>query len=725
MTSQRQARRTAVAALCGLLMVPTLAGASFWSAGEPPLPDATVPLPAIGDRGIYRVTLEGTWLGDGAEPQQEWAFEWGGIDDASHVPLMPAATVRLHTWGEAWPPDMPDGQEQDRLPLTDLAISTQNGEVVAAQIRSGSEGVAKFGVEPLQWEGPQQVDRFAERTEFINEPIRACLVSGLHQGVPLDQAAGTGPAPCHLPFITKSLPAGLAVEPQAVTTISGDLPALHAVGQKGTWSLDTWVAPNTPYPLRLEATDGDGRAVYELVGVEAGTGPVIDIGAGPTKRPAVLPVTARTALGPEPGGWSPAWPLEAFYEQARDDPSWSDLRDYLQDHPDAQVTSANYGTTGDGAGVGTAPLEQWSITLFDGQAGLSFRGQRTQGTPGPVAYLTYTYGEEHLPDPSLWPDDLPAFQTVRDAFQGLATEAGTVAEPFLGFWMWCHEPCGEPEILVGAIAWEREYSLAGMQPNTVPDISLYGATGAFLALYVDQDGRPQRVIDTTTARSTQVSAMRQLQALQEADGAAPAPAASLAPYNDLPAPTPWPWVGAGLLSVLLLALLLSGAKAKAALWIGFTRLKHAEIVHHPTRARLLEIVQEEPGVHLMALTRRTGLAKTTVLHHIRKLLHAGAIHANRDHGFTCYYPARQMDYKVMAALPLLKSDAARGILEYTVARPGISLSDVATHAGVKVSTANYHVQRLKACGLVDVERNGRAVALRVSSLGREALAHGA
>lgn len=697
------------------LVLPVVAGAGIFAPTQA-LPDDPVPWPQDGDRGRYAVHLEGAWADDG--PERSWAFTWQapGTDP---VPLLPDARPwTLHTWGEDWPTDHDDDRDR-RMEPTGLLV--QGGQVFAAQVRTTEayDGAVVGPLDPLQ-----NTTRWTERTEFMSQAVAPCLVHGLHQGVPLDATIDT--MPCHLPFVPEQIPEGLRLEPVAVETLPDGLSALHATGSDGEWSLDTWVAPNTPYPLRLVVAGPEGRAVYSLIGVAHGTGSQVTA-AGPVPEPVSVPVAPRTSLGPDAGQWQFPWTMEAFHDAALNDPIWPDLRDFLDAHPDAEVVAASstYQTTPGG-------LHQWWVEWSDGDASFSFSGKRPAGADGPVVFSSYrplgdrTYDEADS-DPGTWPETLPTYGAVGDLLWSVALERGEkVPRVLLSHRIGCTQPCDDPQ--GSTRAW--------ILKSDPPDDSLlveetlfpglerdHGSTS--LKVDVDHQGQVRRVIDATSQSQNRISTADQLGALRAEDAARPDPATALAPYDDLGPPVPWGWVGAGLLAVVTLAILASLAKAKAAVWVGFTRIRNSQVLKHPLRARLLELVQEEPGVHLTELTRRLETNKTTALHHVRKLLHAGLLWENRDHGYTCYYAARSMDYNVMAAVPLLKSEAARRIVEHIMAHPGANLSQVAEHAGIKVSTANYHLERLKTCGIVEAQRKGRAVSLRASPLARQALAVGA
>ena len=155
----------------------------------------------------------------------------------------------------------------------------------------------------------------------------------------------------------------------------------------------------------------------------------------------------------------------------------------------------------------------------------------------------------------------------------------------------------------------------------------------------------------------------------------------------------------------------------------FSRLERGELLDHPARARLVQIVEAEPGIHFHDLAAKAELANGTAVHHLRKLSDSGHINVRRSGRYTCYFPGGRVDPGQAAAAPLLKSDGAKQVLDAIKGRPGMSNLEVAQATGLQPSTVNYHVQRLSQAGLVAALRDGRMVRLhpgvRIGSVGGE------
>lgn len=95
-------------------------------------------------------------------------------------------------------------------------------------------------------------------------------------------------------------------------------------------------------------------------------------------------------------------------------------------------------------------------------------------------------------------------------------------------------------------------------------------------------------------------------------------------------------------AISLLALLLAlGAYAREAGWraVGFlfTRLSREEILDHPVRRRLHDLVAAEPGLHLRELQRRLGCAWGPFTFHLQMLVQAGHLRAEKRGGYKCAF----------------------------------------------------------------------------------------
>ena len=123
-----------------------------------------------------------------------------------------------------------------------------------------------------------------------------------------------------------------------------------------------------------------------------------------------------------------------------------------------------------------------------------------------------------------------------------------------------------------------------------------------------------------------------------------------------------------------------------------------------TRDRLLAHVRDHPGRHARALGRELDLATGQLQYHLRRLRNSGAVVVDERHGRTHYFPPGY-DEAERERLALARRETSRAILAALLAGE-TPAADLAAQLGVARSTLSYHVDRLRAAGLVDERRGG-------------------
>lgn len=111
-----------------------------------------------------------------------------------------------------------------------------------------------------------------------------------------------------------------------------------------------------------------------------------------------------------------------------------------------------------------------------------------------------------------------------------------------------------------------------------------------------------------------------------------------------PPPTRMPNAAAGAAATLsLLAVLLALTETGRDLLVRlgaalYTRIVREDLLEHPLRRRLHEIVHAEPGLHLREAQRRLGTTWGPLAFHLRMLVQAGYLRQERRGGYTHVYP---------------------------------------------------------------------------------------
>ncbi len=140
-------------------------------------------------------------------------------------------------------------------------------------------------------------------------------------------------------------------------------------------------------------------------------------------------------------------------------------------------------------------------------------------------------------------------------------------------------------------------------------------------------------------------------------------------------------------------------------YLGVGGLRHIDkqnVLEHPMRQSLLEIVQEEPGVHLRELANRHGTAVTNTQWHLRKLEMANLVKTQKVQGKRLYYPveggvdARQKAFQNAA----LRNENASRILDYVGSHAGCNQRTLAEALEMNPGTVRWHLRKLEDVGMV-------------------------
>ncbi|PSQ58640.1 hypothetical protein BRD18_05380 [Halobacteriales archaeon SW_7_71_33] len=152
--------------------------------------------------------------------------------------------------------------------------------------------------------------------------------------------------------------------------------------------------------------------------------------------------------------------------------------------------------------------------------------------------------------------------------------------------------------------------------------------------------------------------------------------------------------------------------------LGYSRYDDSDPLAHETRARIHETVREEPGVHLSAVAGATDAPLSTVRHHLDVLADEGLVYDADLRGRRRYFPAAETDPALQAALA---DEATAAVVEALDRLGPASVGDLAEAVDRDRSTLSYHLDRLEDDGVVERERDGRAVVNRLSPTARTTL----
>lgn len=136
----------------------------------------------------------------------------------------------------------------------------------------------------------------------------------------------------------------------------------------------------------------------------------------------------------------------------------------------------------------------------------------------------------------------------------------------------------------------------------------------------------------------------------------------------------------------------------------YSRIARENLEHHPSRARIVEIVRASPGVSLADAQRASGLANGPFEHHLGKLVASGRI-VVVEHG-------RARLLRLAESGPLqLPAGVAATVADLVRARGEVKAADVAKELGISRQALHYHIRQLSKEGAIVARLSGGRLVL--------------
>lgn len=167
---------------------------------------------------------------------------------------------------------------------------------------------------------------------------------------------------------------------------------------------------------------------------------------------------------------------------------------------------------------------------------------------------------------------------------------------------------------------------------------------------------------------------------------------------------------AGALGLIGLIVYLLGP-GKGFLWALYTRLTRPDVLDHPVRREIIEIVRADPGVHAEEIKRQLSGNGRTAEYHLDVLVREDFLATVETDGYTHFFERGTRPVEEMQALAHLRHGQAAAVFQAICEHPGSNLSAVARAAGVSTPYASKLVAKLQGVGLVDKVRDGRSVTI--------------
>lgn len=666
-----------------------------------------IPLPNQGDQALYDVEAESTL---GVFDVSAWRLAW--MSDHSHLrrdgTLVLANRLRM-------------ADTYSNVTLGDLNFTELRGMIRSPIMEAGQ--AIQFADEMVFEEDQPGTQRFLRYgiDEFSLVP---CYARNGFQGKTWTFDARPVPetSACHLPFHSSAIPD--VWRATATSSLDGIRWVVLETVQDAYFHDATtrmWMQEGLPYPVRIEVEESyePGREgaeghrnaqVYVLRELRRGETPIATEPLFGGVLPAVT-LAPRGLAGPDASGVDHPFPLQAAVDALlADEGNGSAVRMWLEARADAYVGQARHGVSTNDRGQ----VEHgWDLVLTDGVDSLARRvglrmGPLTLSEPTgnlptfvvpveqePAINIQERSSSDRFPLPSQVPTEMPTVASMREAYSFLARAEG-VDLPFTGWAFdlscWNDEgPCDAPNTTTAghsalAVDWNDGLAESGEVQYGYANLGLTWNGTQLTGSSTKSWGFADAEASTAPAPLAEFRAADQEGLWMPISGAQAA------------------GVGA---AALLLALLywLSPLAKSGALGL-FSRIRDDDLLEHPNRALLLQVIQSSPGIHYQELRRRSGMAKGVLQHHLEKLEAGGLVQCKRAAGYACYFPAGT-DRRVLLGAGVLNSAASRRVFALVCQTPGISTPILTAEAGIAHATLHHHLARLTQAGLIGSALLGR------------------
>lgn len=165
----------------------------------------------------------------------------------------------------------------------------------------------------------------------------------------------------------------------------------------------------------------------------------------------------------------------------------------------------------------------------------------------------------------------------------------------------------------------------------------------------------------------------------------------------------------GVVGLTLLAVLAAVLAHAGYVTVAYSRLKESDLLAHPTRRRVYDLVRARPGLHLLGIVEALGAGRNTVLYHLRVLERGGLVTHVALRKFRRYYVTGTVPSGALRGEAELQGGSARAVYGTVQAEPGLTLADIGQRVGLSREAVRRTVDRLAAAGLLEKHQDGHFV----------------
>lgn len=156
---------------------------------------------------------------------------------------------------------------------------------------------------------------------------------------------------------------------------------------------------------------------------------------------------------------------------------------------------------------------------------------------------------------------------------------------------------------------------------------------------------------------------------------------------------------------------------------GFSRIADDELLEHPLRSQIFQVIQSNPGIHASGLARQVGAGWGTITHHLEKLEKGHLVATRKINNQKCFFEqGGRVSRTDMAIAGAVRGDTASDIAGFVLGHPMTSQKDMAAALGISPALVSFHVKKLVNLGVLDKVRHGKETLLTTSDALRRVLA---
>jgi predicted transcriptional regulator len=123
------------------------------------------------------------------------------------------------------------------------------------------------------------------------------------------------------------------------------------------------------------------------------------------------------------------------------------------------------------------------------------------------------------------------------------------------------------------------------------------------------------------------------------------------------------------------------------------------------RKRIFDAIVEQPGICIRELERTLNISIGQLTYHLPILVKSGLIVEESDEHFRRFFHFG-IDRKGVKLISFFRRDAVKRVIPVFISKKEVTNKDLSQDLGITPSTANWHIKRMRANGLVHEKKKG-------------------